>query len=174
MVREALTSILVVMASAAVVDEAAAAGNSHAAEAAAPQGVDVERGRRVWKKSKCAFCHGWAGDGHGHPRSPGAAASLRTSKLDRTAMKEIIRCGLPGGAMPYHDRMAYRDGRCFNATAAELKPDEMPNKGVAIQEKDLDSLVAYIFSNIKDRGPVTLEECENYFKAGSRNCLRYR
>ena len=136
--------------------------------------LNIERGMEVWKKSRCAFCHGWAGDGNGDPRSPGVAANLRASTLDRPAMREIIRCGLPGGVMPYHDRNAYRDGRCYNVTANELGTDGIPNKGVSIREEDLDKLLAYIFSEIKNRGAVTLEECEHYFTTGSRNCLQYQ
>lgn len=151
----------------------AISANSHASDAAQFDDADVERGRAVWKKSRCAFCHGWSGDGRGHPRSPGVAANLRRSELDTAATKEIIRCGVPGGVMPYHDRMAYRDKRCFNMTAAELK-EAVPNKGASIKEADLDPLVTYIFSKIRGRGAVTLQECEAYFKVGSRNCQPYR
>ncbi len=32
---------------------------------------DVSYGRRLFlEKADCAFCHGWAGDGAGHPQSP--------------------------------------------------------------------------------------------------------
>jgi Cytochrome c len=131
---------------------------------------DINRGKAVYKKSNCAFCHGWAGDGQGHPRSPGAAANLRRSVLDRVSLTHIIRCGVPGGAMPFHDRMAYRDQRC-GVTADAIDSNLLPQKGKNISEANLDALVAYIMTVVKGKGEVTFEQCENYFKSGSRNCL---
>lgn len=136
--------------------------------------TEITKGRLIWKKSKCAFCHGWAGDGHGHPRSPGVASNLRASYLDRSTMKEIIRCGLPGTVMPYHDRQAYKQDLCLYTKVDDLKRGEYPNYGANIRDEDMDKLVQYIFSDIKGHGPITLEECEMYFKPGSRNCLQYQ
>lgn len=129
----------------------------------------ISRGLAVYKNSNCAFCHGWAGNGQGHPRSPGAAASLRTSQLDREAMSYIIKCGVPGGAMPYHDRLAYRDDRCI-ADPASLAKDSIPQKGKNISAKDLESLVIYLISEVQGRGETSLEQCEAFYKPGSRNC----
>ena len=129
----------------------------------------ISRGLAVYKKSNCAFCHGWAGDGQGHPRSPGAAASLRNSQLDREAMSYIIKCGVIGGAMPYHDRLAYRDDRCI-ADPASLEKDSIPQKGKNISAKDLESLLIYLISEVQGRGETSLEQCEAFYKPGSRNC----
>ena len=131
---------------------------------------DIMRGRQLYKKSNCAFCHGWAGDGRGHPRSPGAAASLRDSSLERDSMETIIRCGVTGGVMPYHDRMAYRDNRCI-VDPGKVTPDQLPQKGKSIREPDFSTLVTYITFSIIGVGTVTFEQCEAYFKSGSRNCL---
>ena len=132
---------------------------------------DPVRGHKTWKKSKCAFCHGWAGDGRGHPRSPGLAPSLRVSKLEPENFKEIVRCGLIGTEMPYHDRMAYRDDRCYGMLADEFEPDTMPRKGKTMSETSLDNLAAYVFKNVVGKGAATFNECETYFKVGSRNCM---
>jgi hypothetical protein len=137
------------------------------------QNVDQEtisRGMAVYKKSNCAFCHGWAGDGRGHPRSPGAAASLRSSVLDREAMTYIIRCGVVGGAMPYHDRMAYRDNRCIN-DPARLAVESQPPKGKNITPARLEALLDYLVTDVQGKTDPTFEQCEMYYKAGSRNCL---
>lgn len=131
---------------------------------------DISRGQGVYKKSNCAFCHGWAGDGKGHPRSPSAAANLRTSVLDKESMTYIIRCGVVGGVMPYHDRKAYRDMSC-GIDPASISSDLLPQKGKNISAKDMDALLLYIMSSVQKQGEVTFEQCETYFKPSSRNCL---
>jgi hypothetical protein len=128
------------------------------------------RGKVVYKKSNCAFCHGWAGDGRGHPRSPGAAANLRSSALDRQTMNYIIRCGVVGSAMPYHDRMAYRDNRCVETPEA-IATESLPSKGKNIKKSDLESLLDYLMTSIRGKSEITFEQCEMYYKPGSRNCL---
>ncbi len=132
--------------------------------------MDISRGQAVYKKSNCAFCHGWAGDGRGHPRSPAAAANLRLSELDKVAMAHVIQCGVAGGAMPYHDQLAYRDGRC-GVDPNGFAPELLPQKGKYIKAGDLDALLIYIVSRIQGQGAVTFEQCEAYYKPGSRNCL---
>lgn len=70
------------------------------------------QGLRIWKdKGQCAFCHGWAGDGHGDAHSEGKAPSLRETKLTRDQIYETIKCGRPGTAMPHFDKFAYTDKR---------------------------------------------------------------
>src|SRR5882762_6135833 len=61
---------------------------------------DFAYGRRLFlEKAQCSYCHGWAGDGSGDPRSPGIAANLRNSALTRDQLVEVIMCGRPGTAM---------------------------------------------------------------------------
>ena len=44
----------------------------------------IRHGRRIFlEKADCQYCHGWAGDGAGAGQSPGGAANLRKSQLDR-------------------------------------------------------------------------------------------
>lgn len=149
---------------------APAHGAPSAATAEAPAADPVERGRQVWKKAKCAFCHGWAGDGRGHPRSPGAAPSLRSSALDRAAMESVIRCGRPGTAMPYHDRKAWRERSCFGLEREDVDAQTLPPRGEPVRDQALPDLLEYIFAAIVGRDRATLAECEAYFKPGSRNC----
>src|SRR5262245_34512387 len=74
---------------------------------------DFERGRRLFlEKAACAYCHGWAGDGAGAPQSPGRAANLRRTQLQRDQLITVISCGIPGTAMPHFDEGAYTDKRC--------------------------------------------------------------
>lgn len=130
---------------------------------------ELERGRAVYKGSNCAFCHGWAADGRGHPRSPGAAPNLRKSQLDKDALSYIIRCGVIGGAMPYHDRLAYRDNRCVTDPGS-IDKSSLPAKGRNISAGKLEDLVVYLVEGVRGGDRVTLAECEAFFKPGSRNC----
>src|SRR5215207_6237527 len=87
---------------------------------------DVGYWRRLFhEKADCAFCHGWAGDGAGHPQSPGRSANLRETRLGRDQLITVIQCGLPGTPMPYFDEEAYKDTRCYGLTESEMG-DRMP------------------------------------------------
>ena len=45
---------------------------------------DVSFGDRLFhEKADCQFCHGIDGDGRGDPRSPGRAANLHETRLNR-------------------------------------------------------------------------------------------
>ena len=51
---------------------------------AAAQAQDVSSGERLFRdKADCQFCHGIDGDGRGDPRSPGRAANLHETRLNR-------------------------------------------------------------------------------------------
>src|SRR5437763_16331030 len=88
---------------------------------------DVLQGRRVFlEKADCQYCHGWAGDGAGQGQSPGGAANLRRSQLDRETLITVISCGVPGTAMPHFDELAYTDKRCYGMTEAEIGARKPP------------------------------------------------
>ena len=92
-----------------------------AAAAASASAQDYSHGRRLFlEKADCQYCHGWAGDGAGGGQSPGGAANLRKSQLDRATLITVIRCGIPGTAMPHFEEEAYSDQRCYGMTEAEL------------------------------------------------------
>ena len=135
-----------------------------AAGATAEKAGDPVRGKAVFMKlGVCSECHGWAGDGeHGkHPRSPGIAANLRESQLTPEDMAQVVRCGIPGTAMPYHLSQAYKDPDiCYGMTMADFADGEAPSKGKTFREKDILNVVAYVQSQFVGRGPITLAECE--------------
>src|SRR5215467_1282931 len=117
---------------------------------------DAAKGRAMWEKAECSVCHGWAGDGVGADQS---APSLRVSHLSRARIREIIQCGLPGTSMPYFDRFAYADKRCYDRTAKELGK-QMPDRSfVTLQAYEIDPLADYVATKIKGAGPVTQAEC---------------
>jgi mono/diheme cytochrome c family protein len=85
---------------------------------------DVSFGDRLYhEKADCQFCHGPDGDGRGDPRSPGQAADLHKTILNRDQLIEVIACGRPGTEMPHFDKYAYEDKTCYNSTAADLGRD---------------------------------------------------
>lgn len=137
--------------------------------------ANVRRGKAVWNdKAVCGFCHGWAGDGNGEPRSPGHAPSLRITQLDREGILEVVQCGRPGTSMPYHDAYAYTDKRCYGVTKEDLG-DNMPKPALqALNKAELGWVADYVIATQKDRGPVTLEECESYFSKGSVACNDFK
>ena len=84
---------------------------------------DVSFGARLFHdKADCQFCHGINGDGRGDARSPGTAANLHETRLDREQLIEAIACGRPGTEMPHFDKYAYEDKTCYGA----LQPISAP------------------------------------------------
>jgi hypothetical protein len=137
---------------------------------------DVAEGQRVWaEKAQCPECHGWAGNGErGSLHSAGQAPSLRLTQLTRDQIRMTIQCGRPGTPMPYFDRFAYTDKRCYDMTAADLG-DTMPDRGaVTLQAYEIDGLADYIEDKIKGAGPVTRSQCVDFFKANAGvRCAQY-
>ena len=134
--------------------------------AAAMQPANVARGKIVFQTTaNCVNCHGWPGDGitGKNPRSPGIAANLRQTQLDTDTMIQVVSCGIPGSAMPYHDALAYQDKRCYGTTMADYTSGLPPQRGNTIGAQDIINVVAYVQQKIKGRGPITKDECLEYF-----------
>jgi hypothetical protein len=149
---------------------------SPAVELAGANAPDLKRGKIVYQTTaNCVNCHGWPGDGSTgkNPRSPGIAANLRKSKLDMDTMIQVVSCGIPGSAMPYHDRQAYKDARCYGTTAKDYTPDQIVS-GNVITNQDIINVVAYVQEKIKGHGDITKAECEEYFKPGAATCSIYK
>lgn len=171
---------LALLPAAAMAFQPAAKGGAEKTEAAATTteagalAGDPVRGKAVFMRvGICSECHGWAGDGeHGkHPRSPGLAANLRETQLAPEDIAQIVRCGIPGTAMPYHLANAYKDADiCFGMTMADFDGSGAPTKGKTFREKDVENVVAYIVEQFQGRGPITLAECEEILKPGDKQC----
>jgi mono/diheme cytochrome c family protein len=134
---------------------------------------DVERGKKIFAgKASCPFCHGWSGDGRGDARAEGAGVSLRLADLTFEQIYEVIECGRPYAAMPYHDRFAYSDGRCYGLTEEELGKEGMPPRATkTLQKHEIKAVAAYVTEKIIGRGlPVYYEECVEYFGEAPREC----
>jgi mono/diheme cytochrome c family protein len=136
---------------------------------------DFAYGRRLFlEKAECSFCHGWAGDGAGHPQSPGRAANLRKSQLPREALITTIQCGIPGTAMPHFDEQAYTDKRCYGMTEAEFgsRTPTLP-PGSTLQRREIEVIADYLLGRIIGRGEITRAECLEAFGAGAHSCDDY-
>src|SRR5262245_17195153 len=129
----------------------------------------VETGLRVWQgRAGCFNCHGWAGNGEAEFNYP-RGANLRASSLDAGPVAEIVKCGRPGTQMPYHDRAAYTDARCYGVTKNDLG-DQTPPPGTSLQTPQIEAVAAYVVARIKGRGPITKTECADYFKDNPGIC----
>ena len=127
---------------------------------------DPIRGKRVYRSvGYCGNCHGWPGDGRtGRLLQAPEAPSLRTSELDTETLIEVVKCGLPGTAMPYHGRTAYRDDDCFGGmTLSDFDQGNAPPRGKTFSEKDVLNVVAYLEAHVIGRGEPTIEECFEFF-----------
>jgi mono/diheme cytochrome c family protein len=133
---------------------------------------DYSHGRRLFlEKADCQYCHGWAGDGAGGGQSPGGAANLRKSQLDRANLITVIRCGIPGTAMPHFEEEAYSDKRCYGMTEAELGSRTPPlPPSTTLPRRDIEVIADYLLAKVIGRGPVTREECFETLGERVRSC----
>ena len=125
-----------------------------------------EKGKVVYQRiGNCVNCHGWPGDGVSgrNPLSHSAGANLRESKLDARGLYDVIRCGLPGTKMPYHDSASYKDDRCFGMLMSDFDVGGAPIKGKTMRDAQMVDLIAYIQKYMVGKGKPTYEDCALYF-----------
>jgi len=126
---------------------------------------DPERGKIVYRTNGgCMNCHGWPADGKTgvNMRSP-TGPSLRASTLDLAGLTEVIACGRPGTPMPYHDRAAYRDDRCYGLVFDDLDDDTKVTRGKTLRPEDIANVAAYLHSRVLGLKEPTPEECAEFF-----------
>ena len=103
--------------------------------------------RLFHEKADCQFCHGVDGDGRGDPRSPGKAADLHKTALDRDRLIEVIACGRPGTEMPHFDKYAYEDKACYGRSAAELGAKlPLEPHSTSLTRREIEVLADYILA----------------------------
>lgn len=126
---------------------------------------DPARGKIVFRTiGGCVSCHGWPADGKTgiNMRAP-TGPNLRETELDQAGLTEVVKCGRPGTPMPYHDRAAYRDDRCYGMVKSDFAPDSEPIRGKTIGDKDIVNLVAYLQTHVIGLGKPTYAECADFF-----------
>jgi mono/diheme cytochrome c family protein len=128
----------------------------------------IEFGKEVYKnKANCQYCHKW--DATGDTGYGGIALSLRKSQLTPEQFAEVVRCGRPFTGMPYHDRMAYTDKRCFGMTRDDLGKDAPP-MGEFLQPREVDAVVKYLYARAVGHGETTYEDCVDFWGRETRQC----
>src|SRR6516165_1623306 len=75
----------------------------------------------------------------------GNALSLRATQLTLEQLAEVVKCGRPGTGMPYHDRFAYTDKRCYGYTRDEMGKDMPPAGNDFLSNREIDAVVKYLF-----------------------------
>ena len=147
---------------------------AHAAETkpvVTKQQRSVAFGKKLYMgKANCMFCHGWAADGRGHERAQVAAPSLRKTELEREFIEEVIRCGRPGTGMPFHDRFAYTDDRCYGSTREDMGEDMPPASDRGLQRREIGALIDYLEAKVIGRPLVTVVECVEFWGRHNAQC----
>ena len=89
------------------------------------------------------------GSGYG-----GNALSLRVTQLTREQVAEVIKCGRPATNMPYHDRFAYTDKRCYGMDRAMVAGDIPPGaNNEYLSPRDVDAVLNGAGRNHKRKAP---------------------
>jgi hypothetical protein len=137
---------------------------------------DAEKGKSVYQRAGvCVNCHGWPGDGQSgtNPMVHIQGANLRETQLDAQGLYDVIRCGIPGTKMPYHDRVSYKDDRCHGLLMSDFDAGQQPVMGKTFSEKQLVDLVAYLEKYVIGKGKPTYEECALYFDTSVEKSCAY-
>jgi mono/diheme cytochrome c family protein len=129
----------------------------------------LEFGKEIFKsKAVGQYCHKW--DASGDQGYGGNALSLRATHLTPEQLTEVVKCGRPGTGMPYHDRFAYTDKRCYGHTREEMGKDMPPAGNDFLSQREVDAVVKYLFAKAVGRGPATYEDCIDFWGANTRQC----
>jgi mono/diheme cytochrome c family protein len=150
---------------AALVPAASSAQTAQSAEEAR----FLEFGKEIFKsKAVCQFCHKW--DASGDQGYGGNALSLRATHLTPEQLTEVVKCGRPGTGMPYHDRFAYTDKRCYGYTSDQLGSDMPPAGNDFLSAREIDAVVKYLFARDVGHGPATYEDCVDFWGKDTQQC----
>jgi mono/diheme cytochrome c family protein len=136
---------------------------------AAPSSGDEAAGARIFKAANCVACHKWSGTGGGG--YGGAAANLRKTGLDEEQIAETVRCGHPGGGMPYFQEDAYKTKSCYDLNETDLDVTTAPAAAEHfLQPPEIKAVAHYVFVHFKGKGDPTHEECVGFFGHETRLC----
>ncbi len=129
----------------------------------------IEFGKEIFKsKAVCQYCHKW--DASGDQGYGGNALSLRKTQLTPEQMTEVVKCGRPGTGMPYHDRFAYTDKRCYGYTREQMGTDMPPAGNDFLSNREVDAVVKYLFAKDVGKGPATYQDCVDFWGTDTKQC----
>lgn len=153
------------------------AGSLIAAQAPEPPDpTDVAAGMRIFRsKADCQTCHGWAGDGRKMDTQMPDGANLRTTRLNRNAIIQAIKCGRPGREMPAFDRLAYSDGRCNNLKMADLQSKglELPEPAATLQPREIEQVTDFLFAKVIGKGAMNRAACIEFWGSDVDACKEF-
>jgi hypothetical protein len=141
-----------------------------------PNASDIADGMRLFEqKGNCQACHGWAADGHKTDSQMPDGANLRETKLDRTGLALIIKCGKLNSQMPAFDKFAYSDGRCYGKTQADLKsyPTRMPDPPATLQQREINLVVDFLIAKVIGKGPMDRAKCIEFWGSETDVCKQF-
>ena len=121
----------------------------------------VRAGVNIWRTSGCADCHGPFADGEQEDDDFPRGANLRTTRLDRGALRLTISCGRPGSGMPSFDEAAYTVRACYGRPLGP-RPDNLQPTPRFLSPDEIDTVIAYLQARIIGHGKITREECYYY------------
>jgi mono/diheme cytochrome c family protein len=129
----------------------------------------IEFGKEIFKsKAVCQYCHKW--DASGDQGYGGNALSLRVTQLTPEQLTEVVKCGRPGTGMPYHDRFAYTDKRCYGYTREQMGTDMPPAGNDFLSNREVEAVVKYLFAKDVGKGPATYEDCVDFWGKDTKQC----
>ena len=162
------TAVAAAIAAAAIVGPGA-----QAQEAQQLSASDIADGMRLYQqKGNCQACHGWAGDGRKTDSQMPDGANLRDTKLNRSGLVLVIKCGRLNSQMPAFDKFAYSDGRCYGKKQADLKsyPIRMPDPPATLQQREIDLIADFLMAKIVGKGPMDRAKCVEFWGAETDAC----
>lgn len=130
----------------------------------------VDYGLSTAKRANCLGCHKWHGDGG--PGYGGAAISLRATQLSRDELITVIRCGRPGTNMPYFDRKAYTDDRCYGMTFGDFSDADgnRPLQGKKyLNDRQVQAVADFVIAELQGK-EITRAYCEKFFSGPTKQC----
>jgi mono/diheme cytochrome c family protein len=126
-------------------------------------------GKEIYKvKATCQFCHKW--DASGDQGYGGNALSLRKTQLTPEQFAEVVKCGRPATGMPYHDKFAYTDKRCYGLAQGDLGSEMPPAGNEFLNAREIDAVVKFLFATAVGRGEATYAECIEFWGNETRQC----
>ncbi len=127
------------------------------------------RGASIFKNANCVACHKWSGTGGGG--YGGAAANLRQTMLTEDLIVQTVRCGHPGGGMPFFQEDAYKTNSCYGLKGTDLNVNTAPPAAEHfLQPAEIQSVAHYVVTHFKGKGDPTHEECVGFFGHETRLC----
>jgi len=130
---------------------------------------DAVDGAELWNSAGCFACHGDLADGGGDAANA-AGPSLRSTRLDRDELTEVIACGADG--MPAHLIGAYVDHACYGEQPGAVPLAIIPSP--QFTEEQLVHLVDFLTENVVGQR-VNRANCALFFDGNENHpvCLQF-